>query len=158
MAKLTPEQVVEIYRRANAGERTGELAAEFGVANEAVSGIKAGRKWRWLTGHAIAPVAKKTAQKPVKPRRKKHVNEAARSLAEAYSDRPPTRQKPPAPKSLEDMLSGNPTALALLRGAAQRRAEREVEQAKRIQEMIESWDRLDEARLDKRGRTPKRLS
>jgi len=41
----------EIYRRANAGESTSVLAAEFGIRPALVSSIKFGRTWGEITGH-----------------------------------------------------------------------------------------------------------
>ncbi len=45
MALLNPEKVVEIRRRLAAGEQGKRLAAEFGVSQVAISGIKTGRSW-----------------------------------------------------------------------------------------------------------------
>lgn len=47
---LTNGQVREIYRRAHGGERTSDLAAEFGIAPSVVSAIKTGRTWGHVTG------------------------------------------------------------------------------------------------------------
>lgn len=53
--KLTDDQVREIHRRANAGERQPALAREFGISQPNVSLIKHGRNWKWLIG--VAPEA-----------------------------------------------------------------------------------------------------
>ncbi len=50
-AKLTEEQAKEIRRRAIAGERTCDLAAEFGVGSPIISQIKHGTRWR----HQLEP-------------------------------------------------------------------------------------------------------
>jgi hypothetical protein len=49
-AKLSESQVLEIYRRAHAGERHHLIAAEFGVNRTTVTDIKRGKSWWWLTG------------------------------------------------------------------------------------------------------------
>ncbi len=51
-ARLTESQVLEIYRRAWAGEHQPTLGEEFGVTREAVSNIKQGHAWAYVTGHA----------------------------------------------------------------------------------------------------------
>ena len=48
MAKLTEDQAKSIKARANSGERTCDLAAEFGVGSPIVSQIKNGSRWRHL--------------------------------------------------------------------------------------------------------------
>lgn len=48
-AKLTEAKVIEIKRRLACGTRVGALATEFGIGRVAVSDIKAGRTWAWLT-------------------------------------------------------------------------------------------------------------
>lgn len=45
-ARLTSEQARSIRKRALAGERTSNLAKEFGVGKGTVSSIKVGRAWR----------------------------------------------------------------------------------------------------------------
>lgn len=50
-SKLTKSQAQEICARANAGERTCDLAKEFGVGSPIVSQIKHGTRWK---RHAIA--------------------------------------------------------------------------------------------------------
>lgn len=45
-AKLTQDQVEEIRRRANSGERLKPLAEEFGVSQPTISQIKNGNIWR----------------------------------------------------------------------------------------------------------------
>lgn len=47
-AKLREDQVREIRRRANAGDRTSVLAREFGVGSPIVSQIKHGTRWGHL--------------------------------------------------------------------------------------------------------------
>ena len=51
-AKLTNAQVLEIFRRAAAGENQRVLAAEFCIAQTCVSLIKRQARWGWLTGGA----------------------------------------------------------------------------------------------------------
>lgn len=46
---LSVDQVLEIYRRAHGNENQGALASEFGIAQTAVSKIKLGKSWGWLT-------------------------------------------------------------------------------------------------------------
>lgn len=48
LSKLTEEQVLEIRKRAEAGENQTKLGAEFGVCQEAVSDIKRRKNWGWL--------------------------------------------------------------------------------------------------------------
>lgn len=48
-AVLTEQQVLEIYRRAIDGEVQGQIAREFRITQTAVSAIKRGRNWGWLT-------------------------------------------------------------------------------------------------------------
>ena len=50
-ARLTEDQVREIYRRAWAGDHQTSLGAEFGVTSQAVSNIKQGHTWAYVTGH-----------------------------------------------------------------------------------------------------------
>ena len=50
-AKLTDAQVLEIARRAAAGERNVDLADEFGIVPHSVCNIKTGKTWRRLTQH-----------------------------------------------------------------------------------------------------------
>lgn len=49
-AKLSPEEVLEVYRRAWEGERQADISADFGITRAAVSTIKNGRNWGHLTG------------------------------------------------------------------------------------------------------------
>lgn len=50
-AKLTRKQVLEIRRRYSSGlEVQADLAAEFGVSPDTISGITAGRMWKHLPG------------------------------------------------------------------------------------------------------------
>lgn len=48
-AKLKPDDVLELYRAAHAGVKTGVLAKRFGISTIQVTKIKAGRQWGWLT-------------------------------------------------------------------------------------------------------------
>lgn len=48
-AKLTPEQVKEIYLRGNNGERNVDLAEEFGVHPDTIGRIKNSVDWRQVT-------------------------------------------------------------------------------------------------------------
>ena len=45
-AKLTHEQVIEIYRRANNGERNIDLAKEFSVYEDTIGKIKNKKTWK----------------------------------------------------------------------------------------------------------------
>lgn len=47
-AKLSPEQVRQIFERNKSGESQSSLAREFGVTSNAVRGIVIGEKWRHL--------------------------------------------------------------------------------------------------------------
>lgn len=48
-AKLTPEQVKEIYLRGNNGERNVDLSEEYGVHPDIIGKIKNGQMWREVT-------------------------------------------------------------------------------------------------------------
>ena len=48
LARLTEAQVLEIRKRADAGENQTKLGAEFGICQEAVSDIKRRKNWGWL--------------------------------------------------------------------------------------------------------------
>jgi hypothetical protein len=50
-AKLTPKQVEEIYKRANAGERNVDLSNEFSVHPDIIGKIKNGKTWREVTSN-----------------------------------------------------------------------------------------------------------
>lgn len=50
-ARLTPQQVQDIYRRCWSGERDDDLAAEYGMKRSAISNIRHGWSWRHVTGH-----------------------------------------------------------------------------------------------------------
>ena len=50
-ARLTEDQVREIYRRAWAGEHQFHLGAEFGISREVISNIKRGWSWTHVTHH-----------------------------------------------------------------------------------------------------------
>jgi DNA invertase Pin-like site-specific DNA recombinase len=49
-ARLTPDQVLAIRRRAATGEPKAGLAREYGVSRSALSEVIAGRTWRDLAG------------------------------------------------------------------------------------------------------------
>lgn len=48
--KLTSEQALDIYKRLQGGERGRDLASEYGVGEAAISAIKTGRSFAWITG------------------------------------------------------------------------------------------------------------
>ena len=48
-AKLTPDQVREIFKRGNAGERNVDLSKEFGVHPDIIGKIKNGKMWQEVT-------------------------------------------------------------------------------------------------------------
>lgn len=50
-ARLTDDQVLDIYQRAWAGEFQPSIAADHGVSREIVSNIKRGHAWTHITGH-----------------------------------------------------------------------------------------------------------
>lgn len=50
-ARLTEQQVRDIYRRCWAGEKDTPLAVEYGVSREAINNIRNGWGWRHVTGH-----------------------------------------------------------------------------------------------------------
>lgn len=50
-AKLTPEQVIEIYRRANNGERNIDLAKEFNIHPDQIGRIKNKKSWLEITSN-----------------------------------------------------------------------------------------------------------
>ena len=52
---LIEPQVLEIYRRAQAGENQKVLAREFRVCQPTISHINTGKRWGWLTGHHPKP-------------------------------------------------------------------------------------------------------
>jgi hypothetical protein len=62
-AKLSNEQAISIYHRANAGEKTAALAAEFNIGTGVISAIKSLRAWR---GTILASINGVTKQKPAK--------------------------------------------------------------------------------------------
>lgn len=45
-AKITPEQAIEIYRRANNGERNIDLAKEFNLTPDHIGRIKSKKLWK----------------------------------------------------------------------------------------------------------------
>ena len=51
-AKLTEDQVAEVFRRASDGRETqAEIEKDFEIAQTLVSMIKLGKRWGWLTRH-----------------------------------------------------------------------------------------------------------
>lgn len=50
-AKLTPDQVKEIYIRGNNGERNVDLSNEYGVHPDIIGKIKNGKIWREVTSN-----------------------------------------------------------------------------------------------------------
>jgi hypothetical protein len=52
-AKLTDKQAREIFQRAKAGEKHGDLSEEFGVSRSAVSMIASRKQWRAATACLI---------------------------------------------------------------------------------------------------------
>lgn len=52
-AKLSASQVLEILRRTEAGEKSGDLAREFGVKRWTIKGIRQGRVWGHVTGRTL---------------------------------------------------------------------------------------------------------
>jgi hypothetical protein len=54
-ARLSDEQVMEIYRRSQSGERQWLIAADFGIDRTTVADIKRGKSWSWLTRSAADP-------------------------------------------------------------------------------------------------------
>lgn len=51
---LTDEQVLAIYRRAWAGEKSHLIGQDYGVGGSIVRNIKQGHAWSHLTGHRRA--------------------------------------------------------------------------------------------------------
>ncbi|WP_369378748.1 NUMOD4 domain-containing protein [Lysinibacillus fusiformis] len=49
-AKLTNDQVLEIYERVHKGEKGVSLAQEFGVYKSVISDIKRRKRWKHITG------------------------------------------------------------------------------------------------------------
>lgn len=49
---LSDAQVLEVYRRAHAGESLKIIAKDMGVSRSICTDIKLGRTWGWLTGHS----------------------------------------------------------------------------------------------------------
>ncbi|MBM0275108.1 HNH endonuclease signature motif containing protein [Micromonospora tarensis] len=50
-ARLTEQQVRDIYRRCRTGERDADLAAEYGMKRSAINNIRNGWSWRHVTLH-----------------------------------------------------------------------------------------------------------
>lgn len=48
---LTPEDALDIYQRAHAGEKQGDIARDHVISQATVSGIKRGLYWNEVTGH-----------------------------------------------------------------------------------------------------------
>jgi hypothetical protein len=162
-AHLPPDAVLEIFRRAHAGETAPTLAAEFGVKPKAIARIKNGRSWGELTGMKPPKPAKPTTPPPPHPRPSKSYNKnyntsASRALREAYGGRGSQRGMrareaalKPKPPTLEEMLAHNPSALSLLEGAKALRAKREADEQARHLADLESWQRLEEARAKRKA-------
>lgn len=56
---LTPEDVMDIYRRCHAGEKQVDIAKDHVISQATVSGIKRGEYWNDITG---APRVRKLTQ------------------------------------------------------------------------------------------------
>ena len=52
-SKLTPEQVIEIYRRATNGERNIDLGKEFNIHPDQVGRIKNKKTWKEITSSLV---------------------------------------------------------------------------------------------------------
>ena len=52
-SKLTPEQVIEIYRRATNGERNSDLGKEFNIHPDQVGRIKNKKSWKEITSSLV---------------------------------------------------------------------------------------------------------
>ena len=52
-SKLTPEQVIEIYRRATNGERNIDLGKEFNIYPDQVGRIKNKKSWKEITSSLV---------------------------------------------------------------------------------------------------------
>lgn len=52
IAKLTPEEAMDIYTRVWSGEMGRDLAIEYGIGQSQVSAIKNGKQWASVTRHA----------------------------------------------------------------------------------------------------------
>ena len=52
-SKLTPEQVIEIYRRATNGERNIDLGKEFNIHPDQVDRIKNKKAWKEITSSLV---------------------------------------------------------------------------------------------------------
>ena len=52
-SKLTPEQVIEIYRRATNGERNIDLGKEFNIHHDQVGRIKNKKSWKEITSSLV---------------------------------------------------------------------------------------------------------
>jgi uncharacterized protein (DUF433 family) len=63
-AKLTREQVVEIVRRCEAGERYGSVARDFPVRRDQVSSIMCGQSWAHVTGFEVGIGPRRGSDKP----------------------------------------------------------------------------------------------
>lgn len=49
VAKVTPEQVLEIRKRSQTGETLAAIAKDVGISVSGVSRIKNGNRWTWVT-------------------------------------------------------------------------------------------------------------
>lgn len=152
---LSEAQVLDIFRRARAGEGVSALAKELELQPSTVSNIKNGRTWRSVTSRVSRRLTVPAPTQGADRKRKKTSYDlgASRALREAYGGRGSQRgirakdQEPsPPPMTLEEMLAHNPSALALLEGAKAIRAQREAEERARAEGMMEGWKRLQEGR------------
>lgn len=50
-ARLTEEQVIEIFGRLAKGDKQGDIAADYNVHETLISMMKTGRRWRHLRQH-----------------------------------------------------------------------------------------------------------
>lgn len=152
---LSEAQVLQIFRRARAGEGVSALAKELALQPSTVSNIKNGRTWRSVTSRVSRRLTVPApTQSPDRKRKKTSYDLAAsRALREAYGGRGSQRgirvkdeEPSPPPATLEEMLAHNPSALALLEGAKAIRAQREAEERARAEEIMEGWRRIREGR------------
>jgi hypothetical protein len=52
-ARLTRQQVLEIYERVNSNETQMSIANDFNIHRSTVADIKTGKSWAWLTGASL---------------------------------------------------------------------------------------------------------
>jgi hypothetical protein len=50
-SKLTDDQVLDIYKRAHAGERQKTIASEYNIDRSTIADIKRAKSWGWLTAN-----------------------------------------------------------------------------------------------------------